>query len=217
MATGASGWCGEATRTLPDVDLATESVVQHKAVVRYQQLKGEGAGIGQLGQVHQSSGVRDLGESGQCHVTLLPAVQSSDLHRGAGPSSSGPTYHPRLKSRLEVGEELTADRQIPDNPHPHFSLSHRLPEPLNLWKLIRLQINTEMQRMQKRYSSGTSLVAQMVKNLPAMEKTWVQSLGREDPLETGMATHSSVLAWRIPWTEEPGGLQFMGLQRVGHD
>ena len=61
--------------------------------------------------------------------------------------------------------------------------------------------------MQKRYSSGTSLVAQMVKNLPVMEKTWVQSLGREDPLETGMATHFSVLAWRIPWTEEPGGLQ----------
>ena len=66
--------------------------------------------------------------------------------------------------------------------------------------------------MQKRYSSGTSLVAQTVKNLPAMEKTRVQSLGLEDPLETGMATHSSVLAWRMPWTEEPGGLQ-----RVGHD
>ena len=50
------------------------------------------------------------------------------------------------------------------------------------------------------------LVAQMVKNLPVVQKTWVQSLGREDPLERGMATHSSVLAWRIPWTEEPGGL-----------
>ena len=62
-----------------------------------------------------------------------------------------------------------------------------------------------------------SLVAQMVKNLPAMQKTWVQTLGWEDPLEEGMATHSSVLAWRIPWTEEPGGLQSMRLQRVGHD
>ena len=51
-----------------------------------------------------------------------------------------------------------------------------------------------------------SLVAQMVKNLPAMHKTWVQSLGWEDPLEEGMATHSSILAWGIPWTEEPGGL-----------
>ena len=50
------------------------------------------------------------------------------------------------------------------------------------------------------------LVAQMVKNLPVVQKTWVQSLGWEDPLERGMATHSSVLAWRIPWTEEPGGL-----------
>ena len=62
-----------------------------------------------------------------------------------------------------------------------------------------------------------SLVAQMVKNLPAMQETWVQSLGQEDPLERGMVTHSSILAWRIPWTEEPGGLQSMGLQRVGHD
>ena len=61
------------------------------------------------------------------------------------------------------------------------------------------------------------LVAQMVKSLPAMRETWVQSLAREDPLEKQIATHSSVLAWRIPWTEEPGGLQSMGLQRVGHD
>ena len=57
----------------------------------------------------------------------------------------------------------------------------------------------------------------MVKNLPAMQETRVQSLGREDPLEKEMATHSSILAWRIPWTEEPGGLQFMGSQRVKHD
>ena len=62
-----------------------------------------------------------------------------------------------------------------------------------------------------------SLVAQMVKNLPAMQETWVRSLGREDPLEKEMATHSSILAWRIPWTEEPGGLQSMGSQRVGHN
>ena len=60
-------------------------------------------------------------------------------------------------------------------------------------------------------------MAQMVKNLPAMWETWVQSLGWEDPLEEGMATHSSVLAWRIPWTEEPGGLQSMGSQRVRQD
>ena len=56
----------------------------------------------------------------------------------------------------------------------------------------------------------------MVKNWPAMRETWVQSLGWEDPLEKGMATHSSVLAWRNPWTEEPGGLQSVGSQRVEH-
>ena len=57
----------------------------------------------------------------------------------------------------------------------------------------------------------------MVKNLLAMQETWVQSLGWEDALERGMATHSSILAWRIPWTEEPGGLQSMGSQRVRHN
>ena len=56
-----------------------------------------------------------------------------------------------------------------------------------------------------------------VKNLPAKQETWVQLLGQEDPLENEMATHSSVLAWEIPWTEEPGRLQSMGSQRVGHD
>ena len=63
--------------------------------------------------------------------------------------------------------------------------------------------------------SGASLVAQLVKNLPAMQDTQVQSLDWEDPLEKEMATHSSTLAWRIPWTEEPHGLQSMGSQRIG--
>ena len=61
------------------------------------------------------------------------------------------------------------------------------------------------------------MVAQMVTNLPAMQETRVQSLGQEDVLEKRMATHSSILAWRIPWIEEPGGLQSMGWQRAGHD
>ena len=61
-----------------------------------------------------------------------------------------------------------------------------------------------------------SLVAQMVKTLPAVQETQVQSLGWEDPLEKGMATHSCILAWRMPWTEEPGGLQSMG-HKVRHD
>ena len=66
-------------------------------------------------------------------------------------------------------------------------------------------------------TSLSSLVAQRVKLLPAMQETWVPSLGQEDPLEKEMATHSSTLACKIPWTEEPGGLQSMGLRRVGHD
>ena len=66
-------------------------------------------------------------------------------------------------------------------------------------------------------NTGASLVAQMVKNLPAMQETWFQSLGQEDPLEKEVATHSSVLAWRIPGTGEPGGLLSLGSHRVGHD
>ena len=60
-------------------------------------------------------------------------------------------------------------------------------------------------------------MAQMIKNPPALWETWVRSVGWEDPLEEGIATQSSILAWRIPWTEEPGGLQFAGSQTVRHD
>ena len=60
-------------------------------------------------------------------------------------------------------------------------------------------------------------MAQIVKNLPGMRETWIQSLGQEDPLEKEIATHSSILAWEIPWTEERGGLQSMGSQRVGYN
>ena len=62
------------------------------------------------------------------------------------------------------------------------------------------------------FPSGT-----VVKNLPVVQETGIGSLGQKDPLEKGMDTHSSMLAWRVPWTEEPGGLQSMGLQRIGHD
>ena len=60
-------------------------------------------------------------------------------------------------------------------------------------------------------------MAQVVKNLPTVQETWVQSLGQEDPLEEEVATHSGILAWRIPWTEEPGGLQSTGSQIIGQD
>ena len=63
----------------------------------------------------------------------------------------------------------------------------------------------------------TTVVAQLVKNLPVMQETWVRSLGREDPLEEEMETHCSTLAWEMPWTEELGGLQSIALQRFGHD
>ena len=69
----------------------------------------------------------------------------------------------------------------------------------------------------KKPMNWASLVAQRLKHLPGMRKSQVQSLGQEDPLEKEMATHSSTLAWRIPWREKPGRLQSMGLQRVGHD
>ena len=75
--------------------------------------------------------------------------------------------------------------------------------------------NTDPGGRMSRFES--SLVAQMVKRLPEMWETWVRSLGQEDPLEKVMATHSSTLAWRILWTEEPGRLESMGSQRVGHD
>ena len=64
---------------------------------------------------------------------------------------------------------------------------------------------------------GASVVVQMVKNLPAMQETWVQFLGRDDPLEKGMATYASILAWRIPWTKEADRLQSVISTRVGHD
>ena len=67
------------------------------------------------------------------------------------------------------------------------------------------------------FSPGASLVAQRIKHLPAVQENWVRSLGWEDPLEKERAIHSSTIAWKIPWTEEPGGLQSMGSQRVGHD
>ena len=74
-----------------------------------------------------------------------------------------------------------------------------------------------LQNLQTAHASRASLVAQTVKRWPTMWETWVQSLGWEDPLEKEMATHSSTLAWKIPWTEEPGRLQSTGLQRTGHD
>ena len=75
----------------------------------------------------------------------------------------------------------------------------------------------ESEKISDKYDEDISLIAQLVKNLPAMQETWVRFLGWEDPLEKEMAIHSSILAWKIPWTEQAGGLQSMGSQRVGHN
>ena len=80
--------------------------------------------------------------------------------------------------------------------------------------LVRVKINLKEKILSL---TKLALMAQTVKNLPAMQETRVQSLGWEDPLEKGMASYSSILAWRIPWTEEPVRLQSVGLQRVRHD
>ena len=78
-------------------------------------------------------------------------------------------------------------------------------------------MKTSKDKSQIHCKISLNIQAQRLKHLPGMQETWVQSLGQEDPLEKEMATHSSTLAWRIPWRQEPGRLQSMGSQRVGHD
>ena len=85
-------------------------------------------------------------------------------------------------------------------------------EVINPWVLYQVDPLSEVKGF-----ITSKLVAQMVKNLPAMQETWIQSLGQKDPLEKGMATHSRILTWRTRWTEELGGLQSLELQRVGCD
>ena len=82
----------------------------------------------------------------------------------------------------------------------------------DIWKKVQSQISTLLSSLLFNKESS-SLVAQMVKHMPSMQETWVQSLGQEDLLEKEMATHSHILAWKIPWMEEPGRLQSMGTQR----
>ena len=99
-------------------------------------------------------------------------------------------------------------------PHLHWTTLHPLHHFPHLGNEPRFLLHWDYPEI---YPEMGFLVAQPVKNLPAMRETWVWSLGWEDPLEEGMATQSSILAWRIPWTEKPGGLQSVGSQMVGHD
>ena len=87
---------------------------------------------------------------------------------------------------------------------------------LTIWTFVD-KVMSLLFNMLSRLVIWASLVAQRLKHLPGMQETWVRSLGQEDSLEKEMAPHSSTLAWKIPWTEEPGRLQSMGSQRVGHD
>ena len=89
--------------------------------------------------------------------------------------------------------------------------------PLGVTQCLSMYASSEVPTIPTRIGLQASLVAQLVKNLPAVQQTWVRSLGWEDPLEKKMATNSSILAWKISWTKEPGRLQSMGSQRVGHD
>ena len=118
-------------------------------------------------------------------------------------------HTPLIKGKRECFAVRTASPSISPKGRAWFSSSHQI----SLTVLFKNTADLNKYILCKR----GSLVAQMVKNLPAMQEMWVQSLGREDPLEMEMATHSSILAWEILWTEEPGGLRSMGSQRVGHN
>ena len=143
-----------------------------------------------------------------CHKPYLPPSYPGPL------TSRGCPLHPPLGMLFPLPWDLVFPR-IP-GVHLHtYTLPDAFPSPFSPWAspawlfFLLVEISPS--------STPVSLVAQTVKNLPAMQEAWVRSLGQEDPLEEGMATHSSILAWRTPWTEEPGGLQSIGLQRVRHD
>ena len=90
-------------------------------------------------------------------------------------------------------------------------IMYAMPDPESLLQMVACYYSQDNRTL------WASLVSQMVKNLPATQETWVRSLGWGDPLEKGIVTYSSILSWRIPWTEEPGRLQSMGSQRIGHN
>ena len=121
----------------------------------------------------------------------------------------------RLQPSLQPGQLLVPCICLlkPLDMHSKYCFLLNLPSLVecHMWKV------TQGHQQLTHFYCTCSMVAQMVKNLPAMPETWIGSLGLEDSLEKEMATHSSILAWRIPWTEEPGSLQSMGSQRVRHD
>ena len=138
-------------------------------------------------------------------------------------ANSNPNYHiPYLSHYPILSLNSTSLRKFSRSQISRFRnfwLRHQQPTPRLLQPFV-LRLLTERLVVRAHPGTGlfgTSLVAQMVKCLSTMQETWVQSLGWEDPLEKEMAIHSSTIAWKIPWTEEPGRQQSTGSQRVGHD
>ena len=123
--------------------------------------------------------------------------------------STGVGSHHLLRSRIQ-------EDSLKINNEPNISILKKTLIFLNLFEL-NLEAMYKYEKILTSYYYRASLVAQMVRSLPAARETQVQPLDWEDPLEKEMATHSRILAWKIPWTEEPGGLQSIGLQRIGHD
>ena len=129
------------------------------------------------------------------------------LGRSPGEGNGTPLQYSCLENPMDRGAWRAAVHGVAKS---WTRLSSSFQAYLLLWRVDYLQLGTILY-------VWASLVAQTVKCLSAIQETWVRSLGREDPLEKEMAPHSSTLAWKIPWTEEPGRLQSMGSQRIGHD
>ena len=158
-----------------------------------------------------------------CLHTFTHAIEEND------PPCFVPALHPFLPSSVAAPLEHCSPIQCVSGEATKYRISlpnsqwvqspswtSSFPKFLN-WKQIRqLSLYSQTER-NKNMTPKLSVSTQTVKNLPTIQDTWVQSLGWEDSLEKGMATHSSILAWRIPGTEEPGGLQSLGSQRVGHN
>ena len=157
----------------------------------------------------------------RCHWPCWKGPYLESLEGGQGRCRASPqltTFSPCLPSypRAKKGWCYRLKR-VPQKD----TLKPQTPRPVNVTsfgdEVFADVIKVKSYKLRWALVHRTSLVAQMVKNLPAVQETKVRSLGQEDPLEKEMATHSSILAWRVPWAEEPDGLQSMGSQRVGHN
>ena len=148
----------------------------------------------------------------------LPAPNSSGISDGQWQWTGSPRPHPLTR---EMSPSSSSCLILLDNCHWERGVAERERAGTCFYFSQKAHCATLIQHFHLYYQHfliyWASLVAQRVKRLPAMRETWVRSLGREDPLEKGKATHSGTLVWKIPWTEKPGRLQSIGLQRVGHD